>query len=134
MLWEVLRLPRWRSGKEATCQYRRRTGRDRSSIPGSRRSLEEEMLTHSSILRWETPWTEEPGGLQSLASQKTWTQVMHTFRDTQVGSVYSHASCPVLLLAWTTEAANQTASSGCFWIPARCRFLDSAFIGFHELQ
>ena len=28
--------------------------------------LEEEMATHSSILVWEIPWTEEPGGLQSV--------------------------------------------------------------------
>ena len=33
--------------------------------------LEEEMATHSSILAWETPWTEEPGGLQSMGSQKS---------------------------------------------------------------
>ena len=32
--------------------------------------LEEEMATHSSILAWEIPWTEEPGGLQSMALQK----------------------------------------------------------------
>ena len=32
--------------------------------------LEKEMATHSSILAWEIPWTEEPGGLQSLVSQK----------------------------------------------------------------
>ena len=32
--------------------------------------LEEEMATHSSILAWEIPWTEEPGGLQSTASQR----------------------------------------------------------------
>ena len=31
--------------------------------------LEEEMATHSSILAWETPWTEEPGGLQSRGLQ-----------------------------------------------------------------
>ena len=30
---------------------------------------EEEMVTHSSILAWEIPWTEEPGGLQSVESQ-----------------------------------------------------------------
>ena len=29
------------------------------------------MATHSSVLAWEMPWTEEPGGLQS--TQKTWT-------------------------------------------------------------
>ena len=34
-------------------------------------SLEEEMATHSSILAWEIPWTEEPGGLQSMELQKS---------------------------------------------------------------
>ena len=33
--------------------------------------LEKEMATHSSILAWEIPWTEEPGGLQSMGSQKS---------------------------------------------------------------
>ena len=32
--------------------------------------LEEEMATQSSILAWEIPWTEEPGGLQSMESQE----------------------------------------------------------------
>ena len=32
-------------------------------------TLEEEMATHFSILAWEIPWTEEPGGLQSTGSQ-----------------------------------------------------------------
>ena len=31
--------------------------------------LEKEMATHSSILAWEIPWTEEPGGLKSTGSQ-----------------------------------------------------------------
>ena len=31
--------------------------------------LEEEMATYSSILAWEIPWTEEPGGLQSMGPQ-----------------------------------------------------------------
>ena len=33
-------------------------------------SLEEGMVTHSSILAWRIPWTEEPGGLQSMGSQR----------------------------------------------------------------
>ena len=33
--------------------------------------LEEEMATHSSILAWRIPWTEEPGGLQYMGSQLT---------------------------------------------------------------
>ena len=32
--------------------------------------LEKEMATHCSILAWKTPWTEEPRGLQSMASQR----------------------------------------------------------------
>ena len=32
--------------------------------------LEEEMVTHSSILAWEIPWTEEPNGLKSMRLQK----------------------------------------------------------------
>ena len=32
--------------------------------------LEEEMATHSGILVWKIPWTEEPGGLQSTGSQR----------------------------------------------------------------
>ena len=32
--------------------------------------LEKEMVTHSSLLAWEIPWTEEPGGLQSVGSQR----------------------------------------------------------------
>ena len=42
--------------------------------------LEEEMGTHSSVLAWEIAWTEEPGGLQSLGSQ----------RDTTEGSEHTH--------------------------------------------
>ena len=44
--------------------------RDMGSIPGSERSLEEERPTHSSILAWRIPRTEEPGGLQSTRSQR----------------------------------------------------------------
>ena len=35
---------------------------------GQEDPLEEEMATYSSILAWGTPWTEEPGGLQSIGS------------------------------------------------------------------
>ena len=36
---------------------------------GQEDPLEEEMATHSSILAWEIPWTEEPGGLRFMGSQ-----------------------------------------------------------------
>ena len=44
--------------------------KDTGSIPGSGRSLEKEMETHSSIPLWESPWTEEAGELQSMGSQR----------------------------------------------------------------
>ena len=43
--------------------------RDAGSIPGLGRSPEKEMTTHSGILAWRIPWTEEPVGLQSLGSE-----------------------------------------------------------------
>ena len=52
-------------GKESACN---------AGAPGSILSwedpLEKEMATHSSILAWEIPWTEEPGRLQSMRSQR----------------------------------------------------------------
>ena len=44
---------------------------DVSSTTGSRRPLEEEMAAHCSTLAWEIPWTEEPGWLLSMGSQKS---------------------------------------------------------------
>ena len=41
------------------------------------RSLEEKMATQSSVFAWRIPWTEEPGGLQSIGSQR----VRHNLRD-----------------------------------------------------
>ena len=43
--------------------------RDTGSFPGFGDPLEEEMAAHSSLLAWRIPWTEEPGGLQSMGSQ-----------------------------------------------------------------
>ena len=37
---------------------------------GGKDPLEEGMVTHSNILAWSIPWTEEPGGLQSMGSQR----------------------------------------------------------------
>ena len=38
---------------------------------GQEDPLEKQMANHSSILAWEIPWTEEPGGLQSMGSQES---------------------------------------------------------------
>ena len=61
------RLPGWISGKESICQCRRH-GFD----PRVRKiQLKKEMATHSSILAWKIPWTEEPGRLQSMSHKES---------------------------------------------------------------
>ena len=47
----------------------------RVRLLGQEDPLEEELATHSGILAWEIPWTEEPGGLQSMGLQKSQTQL-----------------------------------------------------------
>ena len=77
----------WLSSKESACNSG--DARHAGSMPGSEKSrggehaqetwiqslgredsLEEEMATHSNIFTWEIPWTEEPGGLQSVGFQR----------------------------------------------------------------
>ena len=51
--------------KESACNVG-----DLGLVPGWGRSPGEGMATHSSILAWRIPWREEPGGLQSMGSQR----------------------------------------------------------------
>ena len=53
---------------------------------GQEDSLKQEMATHSSILAWEIPWTEKPGRLQSMGSQR----VRHNLATKQHGVSSSH--------------------------------------------
>ena len=53
------------NSKESACNVG-----DLGSIPGQEEPLEKGMATHSSILAWRIPWTEEPGGLQSMGLQR----------------------------------------------------------------
>ena len=50
------------------------------SIPGREDALEKEMATHSSILICEIPWTEEPGRLQSMGSQRVGHDLVFSLR------------------------------------------------------
>ena len=59
-------LPRWHWWEEPACQCR---GQMQVRFLGREDPLEVGLATHSGILAWETPWTEEPGGLQSTGSQ-----------------------------------------------------------------
>ena len=60
-----LGFPGGSDGKASACNVG-----DPGSIPGSGRSLEKEMATHSSTLAWKIPWTEEPGMLQFMGLQR----------------------------------------------------------------
>ena len=75
---------------------------DLRSIPGLRRSLEKEMTTHSSTLAWKIPWTEEPGGLQSMGLQLsdfTFTFHFHALEK----EMATHASILAWEIPWTEK-------------------------------
>ena len=75
----ALRLPRWLSRQRICLQCRRQNTQVRSL--GWEDSLEKEMTTHSSILAWIIPWTEEPSRLKSMGSQRVrhaWATNTHT--------------------------------------------------------
>ena len=75
--------PRGSVVKESTCN-----AGDAVLIPGSGRyPLAEGMAAHSSILAWRIPWTEEPGGLQSMRSQ-SWTRLKQLSTQAHIGSIY----------------------------------------------
>ena len=63
-------LPWWLSGKIRICMPRQEMW---VQSLGQEDPPEEGMATHSIILAWRTPWTEEPGGLQSMGLQKSQT-------------------------------------------------------------
>ena len=62
------------SGKESTCQSG--DARDVGSIPSLRLSLGVGNGTPSRILAWKIPWSVEPGGLQSIGSQRVGHDLM----------------------------------------------------------
>ena len=55
---------------------------------GWEETLEKETAAHSSILTQEIPWTEEPGGLQSMGSQG----VRHDWAHTQLNLIFEHST------------------------------------------
>ena len=111
--YQALQLPQWLSGKESTCSAGD-TG-DVGLIPGLGRSLEEGMATHSSIFVWGIPWTEEPGGLQSIGLHR----VGHNWND----FVRTHApgiTATVLLTVQGPEILHVFFLQSCllFWTPS----------------
>ena len=69
---------------------------------------EKEMVTRSNILAWEIPWTEEPGGLQSMGSQSQTRQSTHActvIHKYTVMRLYISVTCKYddLCLIWTSN-------------------------------
>ena len=59
--------------------------------------LEDEMATHSSVLAWKIPWTEEPGGLQSMDRGAWWAPVHGSQRVGHDWATNTHTSCLYIL-------------------------------------
>ena len=58
---------------------------------GGEDSLEKEMATHSSVLAWEIPWTEKPGGLQSVGLRRARRDIV---TEQQHGTQMTFKGCP----------------------------------------
>ena len=111
-------LPRLCSGKESClCRRHQRCG----LIPGSGDPVEEDTVTHCSILAWEAPWTEGPGGIQSMGSQRvthSWaTACMHVLKNK---TILTHTN-PFLLRYWVLRT---------FWIVYCDEFIQFFFLFF----
>ena len=82
--------------------------RDSSSIPIWDIPLEEEMATHSRILAWRIPWTEGPGGLQSMGSQRVGhgRVTEHTSSALRKGRCYAMLFDTILFIVKETNLAD----------------------------
>ena len=113
-------LPWWLSRKESTCNAG--DTRDVSLIPGLgslqvqslglEDPLEKEMATHSSILAWKIPWTEEPGGLRSQRlSPGGWDR-----KDSDSAELTQKPICLLLsVVAVTFQRCNSIVASETGW-------------------
>ena len=70
--------------------------------------LEEEMATHAGILAWEIPWTEEPGNLHSMESQKSQTGLCN-YTTTDLKNYETKLSRVMLQVTSGSEQAGSTA-------------------------
>ena len=76
---------------------------DLGSIPGSGRSLEKEMATHSSIHAWKIPWPEKPGGLHPIGLPRVahdWVTSLHFNLKSPVLTLYMSTGENIVLIIW----------------------------------
>ena len=102
--------------KESACN-----AGDLCSTPGSGKSLEREMATHSSMLVWRIPWTEEPGGPQSMGSQRVrqdWaTNTLLTDQGTRLVCSYIRKAPLVMSLSFYFRALHTPLDGMSFLCP-----------------
>ena len=101
---------------------------------GQEDPLEEEMATHSSILAWRIPWTEEPGGLQSMGSYR----VEPKWLSVKLG--LKHFIANLCLFLWKRKQGKgrgrgnrcpSVVAAKMSWTDLAAKLSFSSFVGFH---
>ena len=88
---------------------------------GQEDSLEDEMTTHSNILAWEIPWTEEPGRLQFIGSQRVKLYWTHTHTDI-------HCGLPEIILEGSAQGWHFTHKVCSLQLSTMASLISPAFI------
>ena len=89
---------------------------DSGSVPGLKDPLEKGITTHTSILAWRIPWTEEPGQLQSMGSQSQtrlsgWhTHTLEAWKDAALTM-----ACPACKWGWYSQGQILEPPAVCTW-------------------
>ena len=114
--WGAMGFPGGAGGKELICQCKRHKRH--------RFDTWVRMASHSSILAWRIPWTEEGGGLQSIALQRVrhdWSNLAHLHRDAIVNKKFPFHCFPIYYLRHSTcpqkwkEETNPTEEYEVIW-------------------
>ena len=138
----MMGFPGGTSGKEPACQCRRQK-RHRFDPWVRKIALEEDMATHSSILAWRIPWTEEPGWLLSIQSQRVrhyWSDSAGTILTIMLITTVTSNSLPAVcyqpnLLPSILSTLEHPASAAILWGRYHLvHFRDEEVIGTEKLS
>ena len=90
--------------------------------------LEKGMATHSSILAWRIPWTEEPGGLQYMGSQRVGCDWVHTHTHTHTQDFESGSEEDVVFLWLNFPSKCGWVGNWFFWYSISRRLLTNIYL------